>query len=250
MTKLSVVLNDDEIDESKLKFSNNGKSSGQSSTDAKRQKTGGRVRLPVAQRIDLAVQRSQIAALSDDTTLESELAALYLAVSEKKLEELRKPPSGRRSDLDQRPRLTFLKIFDEGAVGRNQPVLYKLGDLREFQRSIRATNTFQAAVNAGLAAWVRVKHPFFVQKTNAGNTVILADAWDLNISIRDELFGAFFRREIALKWMSPANAALAIWKDPQAHYCFVKNGEGYWMRLEIAMKSAVERSRRSDPVFD
>lgn len=54
----------------------------------KREKTGGRVRLSLAEKIQLAVQRSQISSLNDDTTLESELAALYLGVSEKKLEEL------------------------------------------------------------------------------------------------------------------------------------------------------------------
>ena len=66
-----------------------------------RKKTGGRVRLTLEQKLELAAQRSKIASFHDDTTLEPELAALYLGISEKKLEELRLIDALRLGDIEQ-----------------------------------------------------------------------------------------------------------------------------------------------------
>lgn len=142
---------------------------------AKRTKTGGRSRPSLAHRLELAIQRSRIATLDDDTTLDSELAALYLGISEKKLEELRWPPKD--SDIFTAPRLTFLKIYDHGATGRNQAVMYKLGDLRDYQRRLRATDTFESATNVGIAGWMTARQPFYTKTIQGIGDVVLADAW-------------------------------------------------------------------------
>lgn len=207
----------------------------------KRARTGGKTRLTIGQRIELARQRSQIAELNDETTLDSQLAALFLGISEKKLEELRKPP--RFADKNKFPRLAFLKIFDDDARGRNQPNQYKLGALKEYQREISVTDTFQASVRAGLASWVSVIHPFFVQKSEAGYTVVLADAWDMHAPNRDVFFESFLRGEVDIEWMSSANAALAIWKDPTEHQVFVSQGINLLVQHKGEMEFAISRSR-------
>ena len=56
---------------------------------AKKVKTGGRVVKTLEQKMAEGAMASQISGWHDDTTLDEELAAIYVGVSKKKLEELR-----------------------------------------------------------------------------------------------------------------------------------------------------------------
>jgi len=117
---------------------------------SKRLKTGGRKALSLDEQMARARVAAEIAAWPDDTTLSVNLAALYLGMSTKQLESLRKrtcKSDGSRG-VDGPP---MIKIFDKGAIGQNQPVNYKLGDLRQFQKDNMSTTSFDSAVNAGLA---------------------------------------------------------------------------------------------------
>lgn len=114
----------------------------------KRAKTGGRTVKPLSKKMEEARARSEIAGWHDDTTLDTELAALYLCMSVKKLEELR--TQSVRASRAGSGSPAMIKIFDAGAVGQNQPVLYKLGELRRFQQANTSNSSFDAAVAAGL----------------------------------------------------------------------------------------------------
>ena len=202
------------------------------STDGKKRvKTGGRASMTIEQQINLAVHRSRISVLNDDVTLESPLAALYLGISAKKLEELRRPI--KTSELSVTPRLPFLKIFDAGAIGQNQPILYKLGDLRTFQQSIRVTDSHQAAVGAGLASWLNTKHPFFVKKSNAGELFILGDAWDMYLPDREVLFLELVTGRILIKSMKLTVAAIGAWQSSIDQGSFIVKCEDLWNQKSI-----------------
>ncbi len=179
-----------------------------------RKKTGGRVRLTLEQKLELAAQRSKIASFHDDTTLEPELAALYLGISEKKLEELRRATTNARHHTSHR--IPFYKIFDHDALGQNQPIQYKLGDLRYFHREIRVTDSHEAAVNAGLASWVFVKRPYFIKLEMDGSRSIIDDAWNLSSRLdsdREQNLLDFIFGKIEIKFYTPAQAGLQLWNN-------------------------------------
>ena len=197
------------------------------STDGKKRlKTGGRASMTIDQQIILAAHRSKISELNDDVTLESPLAALFLGISVKKLEELRRPI--KTSEFGAIPRLPFLKIFAAGAIGQNQPILYKLGDLRTFQNSIRVTDSHQAAVGAGLALWLNTKHPFFVKKSNAGELFILGNAWDMHVPDREKLFLELVTGRISIKSMKLTVAAIGPWQSYTDQSNFIVKCEDLW----------------------
>ena len=92
--------------------------------------------------IATAQARSVISDLSDDTTLEPKLAALFLGISTKKLEAMRSAAADAG--------LPFVKMMNPSSKGRNQSIFYKLGDLRDFQKSLKVQSTFDACIKAGL----------------------------------------------------------------------------------------------------
>ena len=93
-----------------------------------RPKSGGRRRRTEGELIERAQKRSDIASLHDETLLEAPLAALYLGLSENELYELRHPPPAAQGVEGP----IFVKHIKRGAVGQNQPVLYFLGELRQY----------------------------------------------------------------------------------------------------------------------
>lgn len=209
---------------------------------AKKAKTGGRVIKSIEEKIADAIRRSTIAALHDDTTLDSELAALYLGMSEAKLGELRSPLNkAKGSEAAGGP--PMIKVFDKGAVGQNQPVQYKLGVLREFQLKNTVSDSFAAAVGAGLAGWVTMRIPFFAElekRSDRGRQILLGAAWDLVADNREERFKELVEKKIRLVMMSSAEAASSRWNDLTAH----KKWSKPWLALlkdeARAVKAAME----------
>ena len=233
MEKKSAISVEQSVNNEPLNAPKNADLTDQSTEVKKRLKTGGRASISIEQQINLAVHRSRISVLNDDVTLESPLAALYLGISAKKLEELRRPI--KTSDFGVIPRLAFIKIFDAGAIGQNQPILYKLGDLRAFQQSIRVTDSHQAAVGAGLASWVNTKFPFFVKKSNSGGLVILGDAWDLSLPERETLFLDLLTGRILIKYLKLTVAALGAWQSYEYQKSFIAKCEELWNIQTMAM---------------
>lgn len=218
------------------------------SEPVKKSKTGGRVTKSTVQKIEEAKLRSAIAALDDDTTLDSELSALYLAVSKSAFGKLtagskdsKASPSSKGAPAVAGP--PIIKIFDEGAVGQNQPVQFKLGALREFQKKWTFANSFDAAVGAGLAGWCSLPIPFFAEvetRAHRGRQILLGAAWDLGVPSREKLFKAVVEKRIRVVNMTPADAASSRWGDLSAHKRFAKP----WLALlkveASAVKAAIE----------
>ena len=211
---------------------------------AKRKKTGGRASKPLDQKLAEGKARSVIASWDDDTTLDSELTALYLCISGKKLEELRgqwNKASGGHGAAGP----AIIKIFDKGATGQNQPVLYKLGALREFQRKVTAPDSFNAAVNAGLAAWATVQRPFFAVPEQTGiSTRLVADAWDLDDAQREANFAALLQGRLRVLWMSADRAARSVWTNHSKHSTFAESAVKYLHEEQVLIHNALANTIR------
>jgi hypothetical protein len=184
----------------------------------KNPKTGGRVKRSLGEKLALGKARSEISSWNDDTTLDSELSALYLGISEQSLAEL---PTEDEKAADKTGEVSgppVIKIIASGAKGRNQPVQYKLRDLREYQRKIMAPDRFQAVVNAGMAGWCANRHPFFAELEARKQPMILsADAWDMAHPNREQLFASLVDKKLRIVWLTPLDASARRWNDLDAH---------------------------------
>lgn len=185
---------------------------------SKKLKTGGRVKRSLDEKLALGKARSEISSWNDDTTLDSELSALYLGISEQSLAELPtedEKASDKTGEVSGPP---VIKIFASGAKGRNQPVQYKLRDLRAYQRKITARDRFQAVVNAGMAGWCANRHPFFAELEARKQPMILsADAWDMEDPKREQLFASLADKKLRVVWLTPLDASGRRWNDLDAH---------------------------------
>ncbi len=159
--------------------------------------------------------RSELSKLDDDTALEEEHAALYLAVSPKKMAEWRANGGGPK----------FIKPQDPKATGRNQPVSYVMRELRRFRASMEAGSNLEVARRHGLAGWVSGVEPFWADSSRR----ILGSALDETAGDWVELFFKAARKEIWVEWWSPREAANMTWVNPIHHKAFV---EGYLTLLQ------------------
>lgn len=185
---------------------------------AKRPKTGGRVKKTVPQMVEESKIRSELAGLHDDTLLPGPLAAIYLAVSEDELYELRNPPvdaDGTRGD--EGPLL--VKHIKKGAVGQNQPVFYSLGALKEYWKKHQGSTSHEVAIKSNMLGMVTAMAPFFVQPGRGRRAVdlLLGNAWDFMHPDRDERFARAARDELRVVWLTGAKAASSRWADVAAH---------------------------------
>ena len=195
------------------------------STDAaKKPKTGGRVAKTMQQKLAEGSARSVIAGWNDDTTVDSEIAALYLGISEKKLAELR--GSTKQASVDgEAAGPPLIKYFDKGASGQNQPVLYKLRDLRDYQKKNKASDSFNAALNAGLAGWTTMRQPFFAELEKRRQPLVLeASAWDMRAPNREGRFASLIEGRTRVVWLTASEAARSRWSSLQAHSEFAAAG--------------------------
>lgn len=181
-----------------------------------------------------ARMRAEIASWNDDTTLEADLACVYLGMSPTKLEEL-------RATDGQGPKI--LKYPDKNAKGRNQPVLYKLGELRDYQRRCSSSGSFDAAKKAyGMTGFMTTLNPFFAKPEPKGRFFVLGDAWDEDDDEGAELLKRAAGGELSVVWLSPADAAVATWQNPAKH----KELAEAWLRTlseeSGAVRAALERT--------
>jgi hypothetical protein len=204
---------------------------------AKKAKTGGRVVKTVEQKMAEGAMASQISGWHDDTTLDEELAAIYMGVSKKKLEELRLAEEAKE---DKSARLEIIKIISKGAKGQNQPVQYKLGRLREYQKKHTYSSSFEAAIAAGMAAWCSVSQPFFAELEQRRRVATLvAPAWDSKRKGRETLFERHAKGELRMVWMTAQDASSSRWSKLSAHKSFAKTGKDMLRKELSAIKAAI-----------
>lgn len=217
-----------------------------SDTKLKKRKTGGRVKRSLDEKLALGKARSEISSWNDDTTLDSELSALYLGISEQSLVELPTGDENAEKASDKTNEVSappVIKIIAKGAKGRNQPVQYKLGDLRDYQRKIMARDRFQAAVNAGMSGWCSMRHPFFAEIEKRRQPMILsADAWDMHHPQREHLFASLAVKKLRVVWLTPLDASARRWSDLDAHRKWANQTLAMLREEAGAVQSALQSS--------
>lgn len=249
----------------------------------KRIKTGGRKpKQSLEEMIVDAEKRGRLAALPDDTTFPAELAAFYLIKSMSQLRELRadKLPSeedkqaaklekaaeaaakaaGRTRKKvadpeDKRAKgLRMIKIAETGAIGSNQPVTYKLGDLRKFQDQHSGYTTFDAMLSsAGLLGFVSERLPFFAKletRSTRARPMLIGKGWDYADPKWEKRFLDLYEGKSRPVWLTAAGAATSFWTKPSEHKKFVKPYLAELKTQTLAVKSAIEGSMISEGLPD
>lgn len=246
--------------------------SGESNQPAKRVKTGGRpAKQSIDEKIEDAIRRGKLAALPDDTTIDAELAAFYLCISLSQLRELRKESLPSEEDKkaarlekaadaaaraagrtrkpkeeDQEPQgLRMIKIAEKGAIGSNQPVTYKLGDLRDFQRRHSGYGTFELRLaHSSLLGFVADALPFLAapKPDRKGRHILQAPGWGMDQDERELALAKAVAGKLKCVWLTPAEAIHQIWQTESEHKKFAKP----WLALlkeEISSaKASIERT--------
>jgi hypothetical protein len=87
--------------------------------------------------------RDELSRLSDDTAVPPELAALFLGVSESTLRRMRDGTG---------PKYVQPKSTSKGSegLGRNQAIMYRIGELKAWQKNNQFSSTIEAAQARGL----------------------------------------------------------------------------------------------------
>ncbi|MBG6075372.1 hypothetical protein [Polaromonas sp. CG_9.11] len=216
--------------------------------EEKRPKTGGRVKKDVGQLMAETRIRAELAVMHDDTTLPAELAAIYLCISGKQLGELRKriPLLKGKESKFKGPRM--IKLSDGEAIGSNQPVTYKIGDLRKYQTEHSGYDTFQTSLASGLMAWISSPAPFFVRLDNTSgrdSVVFVAKAWGWgsDVAAKELLIKGALDGVLKIKWVSPAEAARDLWEKPSEHKAFAKLWFGALKLERQIVKKKVEDTK-------
>ena len=163
---------------------------------------------PLEKRLEELRLRHQISVMDDDSTLEPDLAAIYLGLSLKKLEQMRLRAEKAGGSTDVSP--PFIKIVEHGTSGRNQAIRYKLGDLRDFQRRFKVKSSFEASLNAGLTDWTRSVHQFYVRTADDQPTIVAA-VDDIHDPERGSYFMQFMRGELDIREQTLRRAAKLRW---------------------------------------
>lgn len=255
--------------------------SGDSEPAAKRAKTGGRpAKQTLDQKIEDAIKRGKLAALPDDTTVDSELAAFYLMTSMSQLREHRKDQLPSEEDKkaarlekladaaakaagrtrkkpveEEAPKkgLRMIKLAEKGAIGSNQPVTYKMGDLRKFQDECSGYTTFDTLLaSSGIVGFATHSVPFFAapKPDRKGRPVLQCKGWGLDLPKREKLLVRAVSGEIRCVWLTPSEALQSLWTSESEHRKFSKP----WVALlkqEIgAAKAAIDRTAINAIAFE
>lgn len=173
------------------------------------------------------------AALSDDTALSAEMAALYLRMTPAELAESHKakrrgPPTMER--------------VDHGAKGQSQPAVYQLGALRAFGATQVPSPSFEAMAKAGILAWMSAKLPFFAElepRVKRGRRVLIGCAWEAASPAREAHFASLVAGRLRCAWITSSEAAASLWSDEASHRAFAARGlsvlEGEVRAIEAAI---------------
>lgn len=223
----------------------------------KRPKTGGRPpKKDLSQMLEETRVRSELAAMHDDTTLPAELAAIYLCISVKQLGELRKrlperSSKGSKNAAGEPPKkgLKMIKLSDKEAIGTNQPVTYKLGDLRAYQESHSGYDTFETSLASGILGWVTERCPFFALPGKSKNDPqLVRPAWDFGVDVaaKEEFIGKALNGTLQCLWMPPAAAASSVWTSKSAHDKFALR----WLKLLHSAEGDCKRALEGTAIND
>ncbi|MDQ0013459.1 hypothetical protein J2W23_001838 [Variovorax boronicumulans] len=163
-------------------------------------------------------------ALPDTATLPAELAALYLCMSPAQLADLRK---SKRPEKGASNGPSIIRPVEGGPAGPKDPVLYKLGTLRDYAKAHTAPSDFDTALNSGMLGWVSAKLPFFAEREpriKRGKRVLIGGAWDRADPLREKRFIDLAKGRIRFTSLTCAEAAVSLWADVASHSAFAEKG--------------------------
>lgn len=143
--------------------------------------------------------------LPPEAALTTNEAAIFLRISPRTLERMRKEGNGPM----------YLQPGKVNAAGTNQKITYRKSDLLSYQESIKVTSSLSAAVRKGQAFIPyanstprRVDHdlitkrPFYID----GSGLILQSVEDTTIKQVIEFLG-----DVEIEWLSPMKAIISDW---------------------------------------
>ena len=163
-------------------------------------------------------------ALPDTATLPAELAALYLCMSPAQLADLRKSKRPERGTSNVP---SIIRPVEGGPAGPKDPVLYKLGTLREYAKAHAVPSDFDTALKSGMLGWVSAKLPFFAEREpriKRGKRVLIGGAWDRADPLREKRFIDLAKGRIRFTSLACAEAAVSLWADVASHSAFAEKG--------------------------
>ena len=139
--------------------------------------------------------------LPDDAALSTEEAAVLLRVSPSTLSKMRMPGHPVQGPV-------FIQGGSKGASGSNQRVTYLVGDIKDWQRENRVSNTHEASARKGqmFATLLDLaeERPYWTD----GKGLISGPACDVS---EDVFLARILSPEWSVDWLSATDAALRPW---------------------------------------
>ncbi|EKQ7275521.1 hypothetical protein L1R96_13070 [Klebsiella pneumoniae] len=180
--------------------------------------------------------------MPDDTTLNAELASIYLGVSPKTLARYRQNGGGPE----------YIQYQAEDSKARNQRVNYLLGDLRVWRNSHKVKNSMEAAQVRGLAfnslIDFTIQQPFWHidNDIDSGNrNKILSHA----LRTPDERFKLYLKEEhVNIVWISIEEALSWDWTDLSERQVFNDYFVGFLNNL-IQLSNSEQETLELNHIF-
>ena len=180
--------------------------------------------------------------MPDDTTLNAELASIYLGVSPKTLARYRQNGGGPE----------YIQYQAEDSKARNQRVNYLLGDLRVWRNSHKVKNSMEAAQVRGLAfnslIDFTIQQPFWHidNDIDSGNqNKILSHA----LRTPDERFKLYLKEEhVNIVWISIEEALSWDWTDLSERQVFNDYFVGFLTNL-IQLSNSEQETLELNHIF-
>lgn len=151
-------------------------------------------------KIEILDIMDRISRLPDDATVSNDMASTYLGISNSSLSIMRQRGEGP----------SYIQYPSSGSKARNQKVLYKMGDVREWMNSKKVSSTMEAAEIRGMAfSSIQNMHnpePFFIL-----DGLILNHATDLS----QQEFIEHLSDGADIRTMPIHDALQYKWKNPE-----------------------------------
>ncbi|MES2532042.1 MAG: hypothetical protein V4636_13475 [Pseudomonadota bacterium] len=178
------------------------------------------------------------AAMSDDTMVPADIAAVYLGMSPSELAESHQP---KRTDGRASSRSASGGRIDKSAKANAPPATYALGVLRQLRKTQTAPVGLDAAIKAGLSGWMTAKLPFFAElepRVKRGRRVLIANAWEGAGAGHETHFADLIGGRTRLTWLTSVEASASLWRNEAEHRAFAARG----LALLAAEAEAIEAS--------
>ena len=130
---------------------------------------------------------------------------------------------------------------------------YRLGELKKWRKEREGRTSHEVAIKNNLLGWVSASEPFFAQplagKRHERDTLVAA-SWDFEEPDRDELFAGVAHGRLCIVWLSPAEAAAALWQKSVRHRRYAEPWFALLAQTRSGVEAALERTEISEVSAD